>query len=322
MFCLYNQFYLISGLGEPNLSYHTCRFIVYISTFAKPIGIYLTFLFSIERLFTKILSKFVILSNKYRQLFQRLYPLFIFLGIISIFSFRLYQVLKFLPKTRSSANETADNDNIPPSSITDITDNSTDRGVTFQSCFNSMNIDTYAKILSFYVIQSWLEFALTAIIGLILLIILVQQCRLLRNQQKRFSVNTKLYVSLSLCTIISEYLLFFFHLIVYDVTNNDTATERISLRFMLVAFNFRCILLPFIICITTCEPLKEFFYELFILRPYLENIEENDITNHQPEPFSSQRTNNRIQEKFRRTFTKQNNNNIEHLDDEELQADL
>ena len=91
---------------------------------------------------------------------------------------------------------------------------------------------------------------------------------------------------------------------------------------MLFAFNFRCILLPFIICITICDPLKQFFYELFILRPYLENIDENDITNHQPEPFSTQRTNNRIQDKFRRTFTKQNNNNIEHLDDEESQADL
>ena len=78
MCCLYIQAYMMSDKGEPNLSNHTCRFIVYISTFSKPIGIYLTFLFSIERLITTILSNFLLRFTKYRQLCRRLFILFTF----------------------------------------------------------------------------------------------------------------------------------------------------------------------------------------------------------------------------------------------------
>ena len=89
MFCLYIQIYLISGPGEPNLSYHTCRFIVYISTFAKPIGIYLTLLFSIERLFTKILSKFFYVQIIIVNYFKDYIKLLIFLEVIYIFSYSI-----------------------------------------------------------------------------------------------------------------------------------------------------------------------------------------------------------------------------------------
>jgi hypothetical protein len=316
MFCLYDQLYMISGSGEPNLSFHSCRFIVYISTLAKPVGIYLTFLFSIERLFTKILSKFILSLNKSRQLFQRLYTLFIFLGIILIISIRLYETLKLIPKSQSIIKPALYDESDTKLDITDTANNSSDRNVTFKYCFYSMNIDIYARILSFYVIQYSYEYALLAIIISILLIILIQQFRLILTQQKRFSTNTKLYLSLSLCVIISELILLRFHFIVDDVDNNNTNTQLGSLRVMLFAFSFRCIFLPLIVCITTCQPLKQFLYELFILRPYLDNINENDIEN-QPEPFSSsQGTHNR----FGRTFNK--NNNHEHFDDDELQADL
>jgi hypothetical protein len=171
--------------------------------------------------------------------------------------------------------------------------------------------------------QYWFEYLTLGIIILIFLMIIFQQCHLPRLSP-RFSVNTKLYLSLSLSVILSELILLFFHFIVDDYNNNNKDIQLASLQFMLFAFNFRCIFLPLIICITTCEPLKEFLYELFILRPYLDNIDENDNINtmeNRPEPFSaSQRTNNRLRQKFRRTFTKNNNNNNnEHLENNESQ---
>ncbi|CAF5031309.1 unnamed protein product, partial [Rotaria sp. Silwood1] len=106
MCSLYVHAYMINDEGELNLSYHTCRFIVYISTFSKPIGLYLTLLFSIERLFTKILSKFLVRFIYYRQLCQQLYRLLIFLGIIIILSTRLFQVLNIIIRNQSIINQT------------------------------------------------------------------------------------------------------------------------------------------------------------------------------------------------------------------------
>jgi len=316
---------MISGLGEPNLSYHTCRFIVYISTFAKPIGIYLTFLFSIERLIEKILSKFFFHTNNHRQLFQKLYKLLIFLGTFFIFSIRLYETLKLIPRNQSTVQQSSDNDIDLSSNITDTNSNSTDSNITFRYCFNSMNMDTYARILSFYVIQYWFEYIPFITIIIIFLIVIIQQYRL-PYSSSRFSVNTKFYLSLALCLIISELILLFFHFLIHDMNNKNPDVQLAPLQFMLFIFHFRCIFLPFIICIMICDPLKEFFYEFFILRPYLDNIDENDninTTDNQPEPFSSsQRTSNRLQQKFRRAFTKNNNNNSEHLDNNESPVDL
>ncbi|CAF4293524.1 unnamed protein product [Rotaria sp. Silwood2] len=331
MCSLYVQAYMISDKGELNLSYHTCRFIVYISTFAKPIGLYLTLLFSIERLITKVLSNFLLRFMNYCQLCQRLYTLLIFLGTILILSIRLFQVLNLIVRNQSVINVTSNDDIDPYDSIEDVSSNSTDRYITFKYCFNSMNIYTYARFLSFYTIQYWFEHFAIIIIILILLIIIIQQCLLPRIQQQNlplhFSVNTKLYLSLSSCVIISELLLVFLHCVVDDIKYNNTDAQAISLELMLFVYNIRCILLPFIVCITTCEPLKELFFEMFISRPYLDNIDENDTTNTQnnrAEPFSStQRTSNRLQQKFRRTFTKnKTNDNDEYFDNEESQADL
>jgi hypothetical protein len=315
---------MISGLGEPNLSIHTCRFIVYISTFAKPIGIYLTFIFSIERLIRKILSKLFSQLNNYRQLFQRLYHLCIFLGIIIILSIRLYEILKYIPRNQSNISKTIDSEDISRESITDISINSTDRNISFRYCFNSINIDTYAKILSFYVIQYWFEYAALIIIICIFIILFIQQYRLPLSSSSRFNINTKFYFSLGLCFISSELILLFFHLIVDDKNNNNTDMQFISLQFMLFTFHFRCIFLPCIICLTICQELKQFFYEFFILRPYLDNIDEDDHINtidNRIEPFSStQPTTNRLQDKIRRKFTKNNHN--EHIDNDESQIDV
>ncbi len=327
MCCLYIQIYLVSGSGEPNLSYHTCRFIVYISTFAKPIGIYLTLLFSIERFIQKFLSKFILKTNIHRKLFQRLFQLMIFLGIISIFSIRLYEVLKLIPRYKYPVKQTLDDTPDSFDAITDTTNNSTDRTVNFQFCFQSVNIDAYARILSFYIVQYWFEYTALIIIILITIIIIIQQYRLPRTSSSRFSVNTKFYLSLSLCLIISELIILFLHFIIDDYNNNATNIQLYAIQFLLFTFHFRCILLPLIICITICDALKEFIYELFILRPYLDNIEDNDHINtieNQSELFApSQRINNRV----RRTFTKNNktnnnNNNNEHREHEEVQDSL
>ncbi|CAF0864491.1 unnamed protein product [Adineta steineri] len=320
---LYIQVYMTSSGGEPNLSYHSCRFIVYISTFAKPIGIYLTLLFSTERLFTKIFSKIFLRLNNHQKLFQKLYTIIIFLCLLIIFSIRLDQVLKLLPRNQSIINQTSDAEMDTYVDISDTSNNSTDRNISFKYCFMSMNIDTYKKILSFYVIQSYSEHFMLSIIILILFTITFQQYCLLRNQQqgltRRFSINTKFYISLSSCVIASELMLLFFHLIVDDINNNNTDVQLISLQFMLFAFNFRCIVLPLVICMTTCDPLKQLLHELFIVRPYLNNIDENDNTetmNDRPEPFSSsQRTSNRIEQRFRRAFKRNYPNNDELQDD-------
>ena len=79
---------------------------------------------------------------------------------------------------------------------------------------------------------------------------------------------------------------------------------------MLFMFNFRCILLPLVISLILCDPLKKFFYELIIARPYLQKIDENDTIEHRSEPFCApQRTRHRLQQKFRRTSKENNQDN-------------
>ncbi|CAF3572884.1 unnamed protein product [Rotaria sp. Silwood1] len=151
MCSLYVHAYMINDEGELNLSYHTCRFIVYISTFSKPIGLYLTLLFSIERLFTKILSKFLVRFIYYRQLCQQLYRLLIFLGIIIILSTRLFQVLNIIIRNQSIINQTSNDDSDTYEDMDDQDVNATNRIVAFKCCFISMNIDNYARFLSFYI---------------------------------------------------------------------------------------------------------------------------------------------------------------------------
>lgn len=314
VFCLYFHIYMISGSGEPKLSYHACRFIVYISTFAKPIGIYLTFLFSIERLFSKILSKLILRINTHQQLFKKLFKIFLAFGIILILSFRLYQILKLIPRNQSIQSQPSDTDTDFHAAISDFTKNSTDRNVTFQYCFKSMNIDTYAQILSFYVIQYWYEYTALVIISLIFIILIVQQYR----SSTTFSINTKFYLCLTLCLIISEFVLLFFHFIVDDANNNYTDTQLTALQFMLFAFHFRCIFLPFIICITLCYPLKQFIYEFFVLQPYTENINEidDDGNDVRSEPYTNpHRTKNSFQQKVRQKFTRNNHGKDELQND-------
>ena len=318
MCSLYGQIYLVTGPGEPNLSNHTCRFVVYISTFAKPIGVYLTLLFSIERLIQKILSKFLPNLHRHRLLFQRLFKLLIFLGVISIFAIRLFEILKLIPRNKSPAEPISDDDTPDPlDAITDTSSNSPDRNVTFNFCFQSMNIDTYARILSFYILQYWFEYTAFSIIILIFLLITIQQFRLPRASSSRFSINTKLYLALTLCFIISESILLFFHFIVDDYNNNVTFVQLASLQLLLFSFNFRCFFLPLLICLIMCDGLKEFLYELLILRSYVDNINENDETQ-SDSISSSHRANNRP----RQSSKNNTNHNNEPLDDQQLQDDL
>jgi len=268
---------MLSGSGEPNLSFHTCRFIVYISTFAKPIGLYLTLLFSIERLFTKILSNFIFRTTNHRLLFNRLFFSFIFIGTSIILTIRLFEVLKLV-----NINQATSNKNIISRQDMMNNNNSSDSILTFQYCYRSMSVETYAKILSFYIIQYWFEYVILVIIILVLLCIIINQYCLPRFQQRSsspLSVNTKLYLCLSSSVILFELVLLLLHFVVDDVDFNNTDTQVNYLQTMLFVYNFRCILLPFIICLIICNPLKQWFNEFFILQTYLDNFDENDHTN-------------------------------------------
>ncbi len=66
---------------------------------------------------------------------------------------------------------------------------------------------------------------------------------------------------------------------------------------------FKFILLPFIICSTTCDPLRKFFYELLILRPYLDENDHNTNTRIDQSELSSS---------SQQTYAKNTNN--EHFD--------
>ena len=138
----------------------------------------LTLLFSIERIIQKFLSKIILRTSIHRKLFQQLFKLLIFIGILTIFSIRLYEVLKFIPKYPNPFNQTLDNYFDPRDAISDTSSNSTDRSIIFRYCFQSVDIDTYAQILSFYVLQYWFEYAALILIILISIVIIIQQYRL------------------------------------------------------------------------------------------------------------------------------------------------
>ncbi|CAF2020956.1 unnamed protein product [Rotaria magnacalcarata] len=326
MCSLYIHPYMISTHGELTLSYHSCRFIVFISTLAKPMELYVTLLFSIERLFTKILSNFLLQFTNRRQLFQRLYSLCIFLGTILIFSTRLYSVLLLIKRNQSTSDQSNTDDVDTTDKIATINNSSSNRNVTFKYCFSSMDIDEYATFLSFYTIQYWFEFLAFSITILILLIIIIHQFCLPRIQRPNalhyLSVNTKLYLSLSSCTIASESILLFFHYIVDDADNDGTTLQIVSLKCMLFVYSFRCIVLPLVICLATCDPLKQLLMEIFIARSYLDYIDESDTTttiDNQAESFSpTKRKNLDIYQRIRRKFIKnKTSNDKEYLAGEE-----
>lgn len=266
---------MLTDLGELNLSFHVCRFIVYLSTFAKPMGLYLTLLFSIERLFSKNLLHSFLPNNNYRNCVKGFYLVFIVIGICSILSLRLYEVLNFITNNPSIDNSS--------SSITE-----------FKCCYRSLSYKTYGKILSFYTIQYWFEYVMLAIICLILLTFIIYQYVLPFFQQRRtrsrLSVNTKFYLCLSSCVVLFEFVLLILHFLLtnHDINNSDTQVRR--LQAMLFIYNLRCILLPFLICLTTCDPLKDWVHELIIVRPYTDNVDESDQTKtiiDRPDIFSS-----------------------------------
>lgn len=266
---------MLNGLGEPILSFHTCRFVVYISTFAKPMGLYLTLLFSIERLLTKNLSNLILPTNHHRLLFKRLLSLLIFISIGFIFSIRLYEILKFIQK-----NPTISNSNIISQNDTNSNKSLKDQ-ISFQYCYSSIDFDIYAKIISFYIAQYWFEYVILIIIILIFLYITVSQyCPpfIQKRSIAHLSINTKFYLSLASCVILFELVLLLLHFFLTNADNDNSNPQVNYLQTMLFAYNFRCILLPFIICLTICDPLKRFVYQLIIQRPYLDNFNDNNQT--------------------------------------------
>ena len=130
------------------------------------------------------------------------------------------------------------------------------------------------------------------------------------NSLHRFSVNTKFYLSLCSCVIGSEAVLFVDHFIIRKADNTNIESALTAIQWMIFTFHLRSIFLPIIVCILTCNPLKEFLYELFITRPYAENVEETDIINQRTNPLSSsQRPSGHLRDRFRRPFTSQPNRN-------------
>ncbi|CAF0886600.1 unnamed protein product [Adineta ricciae] len=307
-FALYFQIYLVSFSGDLNLPYHACRFVIYISTFAKPMGLYLTLLFSFERVYTKILSKNYLRSKLNQRLFQKIYPLITLVVLILIFGKRLYDVFQILPHNRTTVFEqTIDISNNSSNDIPDVNDNSTDQNMTISCCFNTLNAQAYSKMLTFQISQYWFEYAIVGILFTMFITILIQQYSSRQgNSLYQFSVNTKFYLSLCSCVIGSEAVLFVVHFIIKKADNTNTESALISIQWMLFTFHLRSIFLPVIVCILTCNPLKEFLYELFITRPYTENVEETDTINERTDPFSSsQRPNGHLRDRFRRPFTSQ-----------------
>lgn len=274
---LYVQPYMLSGGSEPNLSLHTCRLVVYLSTFAKPIGLYLTALFSIERVFVKILAKFLLKTAQHRQLFKRGYSTSIALGILIILSMRLYEIMQYIPPNSPNMKSVSDIRGV----MLDTDSNATARILHFRFCYRSMKVETYAKILSFYVMQCWSDYFCFALILLVWITVLAHQCYFGHSQRRSastWSVNTKLYLSLSSCVLVFELILRMIHSVVDNLKYDNTLTQVTFLQMMLFVFNLRAMLLPLILCVTLCEPWKRFFNELLFARAYLENVDEIDRT--------------------------------------------
>jgi len=278
MFCLFVHLYMLTNFGDLRLSTFSCRFIVYISTFAKPMGLYLTFLFAIERIYMKILPK-----TNYRLLFKRIYFLLICLTMILIFAIKFYQIMKYIPNVpaspRQKLNIPNDNSDDDDDDDDDDNQNNTTGDINFQFCFRTMNVETYAKILSFYLIQYWYEYVIFALIIVILLFFTVYYYFLPYIHSRTLpstSLNTKFYLILSICYTVFEIILQILHAIVDKEDNRNTDTEVNSLEAMIFIYNLRSIILPSLICLITTNELKQWLYDLFIFRSYLNQINEND----------------------------------------------
>ena len=268
--------YLFSDAGEPNLSSHLCRLTVYLSTLAKPISLYLTALFGLERIVTKIITKFFLTANAgHRLLFQRLFALSIFIGVTIIFALKLDQTIDYIPKNDFSSSVKS---KLNPN-IRGVDSNSTETLLTFEYCYRSMSIVTYAKIVSFTLIQSWFDYLLFSLIIFSSIIIVAHQYYILRFHQNSYSIwsiNTKFFLSLSSCVILFEVILLLLHSIVANEDNRNTDTQVNFLQAMLMVYNIRSIYLPLIIFITQCHRLRELINEFFFVRPYLDQIDETD----------------------------------------------
>ena len=262
---------MLSGSGEPNLSFHSCRWIVYLSTLSKPTGLYLTLLFSIERLVTKILPKTMLRTSGHQQLVKRFYSCFILIGLVFILSLRMYATLQFIPRQASASESRTRNDPV------ETDRRMTEKTITFRSCYRSMDVETYAKLLSSYTIQYWFEYVLLTLIILVFTGIVVQQARCCQQRSSyRPSVNTTLYLSLSSCVILFETILLLLHSFIVAVDNNNTTTQVNALQAMLFVYNIRCMLLPWIVCFGTCQPFRQCLHELIVTRPFSHGIDETD----------------------------------------------
>jgi hypothetical protein len=277
MSVLYVQPYMLSGSSEPDLSLNTCRLVVYLSTFAKPMGLYLTTLFSIERVFVKILAKFLLKTAHHRQLFKRCYSVSMAIGILIILSIRFYEIMRYIPRNSLNMKSTVNIRGV----MLDTDSNATARILSFRFCYQSMKVEIYAKILSFYVMQYWSDYFCFALILLVCITVVAHQLDFGRSQRRspsNWSVNTKLYLSLSSCVLVFEMTLRMIHEVVDNVDYNNSVTQVNYLQTMLFVFNLRAMLLPLILCVTLCEPLKRFFNELLFTRAFLENVDEIDRT--------------------------------------------
>jgi len=262
MFAVLIQLYFLTGSGEPNFSMNSCRFLLYISTLAKPMNIYLIFLFSLER-FTK-----KILRIEFRpQIFRRIFQIFIYCIIGLVLSIRFYQIYRLSLTSRSNSDS---ND--------DLNENSTDSTLSFRYCFSSIELSTYAKILSFYIIRYWYEYYLFGLICLLCLILIIQQIRLFTTH---VSLHTKFYLILSLTMILSESLFLLSNYIITNPDNDNKPVQTIFLQIYLFIFHLRCICLPLLLLYIQSYPIKEFVWELIFDKPYLENIPDHDQIQHQ-----------------------------------------
>ena len=324
MSALHVQIYFMSNSGEPRLSFHACRLIVYVSSFAKPMGIYLTLLFSIERLVVKSLSTSLASLSRYRASAKRLFPLAILLNVFVIVAWRLFDVLRMIKRGPSRIDTTSNLDDEASAAL----NGSSTGNISFEYCFSSMSAETYANILSFYVLQSAWEYILIVVIILVLIVTIVHQCFIMPRELKssfRCSVNTKLYFILSLSVVLSELILVFLHFLVDDHDKYNSGTQLPALQFMLFAFNLRCILLPLTICFIICDPCRSLVYDLLAQQSYLENIDEQDQTGpgqDRMETVSPTRPKQRLQDRFRRTFAKRKSKSKEYLTAEGSPGDL
>ena len=141
-----------------------------------------------------------------------------------------------------------------------------------------MDINQYATFLSFYVLQYWYEYLAFMLILINVCVFLLFQCCLPAAQTNRTrpSTNTRIYLILAIYLINVEAISTLFHLVVDDANNINDDIQLTGLEFLLQILNFRCLALPLIVGVVLSIPLKQFLFELFFTRPFLDQIEESD----------------------------------------------